>query len=80
MRVRTTGDPDSAFDALQLENADREREQRERWQAAEIERLDGHDYREFLRLRAEQAIAEPKAALDETSYRDYKLRRDAGES
>lgn len=79
MRARITANPDSAFDALQFEQATRDREQREEALAEEIERLDGLDYREFLRLRHKPEISEPDLPLDEASYRDYRIRRNAGE-
>jgi hypothetical protein len=79
MRTEANGDVDRLYDQFQLETMRREREQAEARRAAEVERLDGTDYREFLRLRSEEQVTEPEIPLDEATYQDYKLRRKAGE-
>jgi hypothetical protein len=71
------GDVHRIFDQLQYENAKRERGQRERRQAAEVELLSDVTYREYqLRRRAQQhLLVEPKLPEDEMTYRDYCVAR-----
>ena len=69
----------SVYDQLQFDTVRREQEQVQRNQAAENARLDVADYQTYRRLRLEHPILEPELPLDEASYRDYCLRRDAGE-
>jgi len=79
-RVETSG-ANGAYDEIQARNAKEERQQRERVQAAEVELLDGETYRAFCQRRREmnRLLVEPETALDEASFRDYRLRRDSGE-
>jgi|GEM_PF-5564675 hypothetical protein len=67
------------YDAIQFEQVKRERERKKRAIENEVELLDGTDFPEFRRLRGSPHVAEPELPLDEASYRDYRIRRDAGE-
>ena len=71
------GDVNRVYDQLQYENALREREQRERRQAAEVELLDGTSYAQYKARRRAQThlLVEPKLPEDEMSYRDYRVAR-----
>ena len=77
MKLVSDGDVNRVFDQVQFENAKREREQRERRQAAEVELLDDTTYREYeSRRRAqEHLLVEPALPEDEMSYRDYRVAR-----
>lgn len=56
-------------------------DQDERRREVELKRLGGDITLAIFRdRRKETQIVEPNAPLDEVSYRDYKARRDAGES
>lgn len=76
-KLTMDGDVNRVFDQLQHQNAVREKDQRQRRQAAEIELLDGTTYREYRARRYAQRrlVAQPKLPLDEMSYRDYRVAR-----
>lgn len=81
-KIITDGDADSFFDRFQIETVMAEREQREAVRLAEIEYLDEtQTHAEFCQAMKEKGelVAEPDKPLDEASYRDYRIRRDAGE-
>lgn len=81
-KIVTDGDADRIFDRMQFENDRAEREQRETVRLAEIEYLDGtQTHADFSRAMEEknELLAEEDLPLDECSYRDYRIRRAAGE-
>jgi hypothetical protein len=77
MKLVADGDVNRVFDQLQFENARREREQRERRQAAEVELLENTSYREYAARREAQKhlLVEPALSEDEMNYQDYKVAR-----
>ncbi len=76
MKVEISGDENRVYDQLQFETVKREREQVQRVQAAENERLDVGDFQDYKRLRSELVISEPDLPLDEMSMSDYNKARD----
>src|ERR1700734_2161871 len=74
-KLVVNGDVNRAFDQVQYENAVRERQQRQRRQAAEVELLEDTTYREYATRRRAQArlLVEPKLPEDEMTYRDYRI-------
>jgi hypothetical protein len=77
LKLVIDGDVNRVFDQMQHENARRERAQRERRQAAEVELLGDTTYREYERRRRAQPhlLVEPKLPEDEMTYRDYCVAR-----
>ena len=76
-------DNDGIFDQFQLETDLAEREQRDVVRASEVEFLNQAetqaDYCQAMKAKDFYLVESPDAPLDEVSYRDFKIRRAAGE-
>jgi hypothetical protein len=82
MKIITDGNPEGLYDRLQYETDLVEREQREFVRSEEIKFLEQQEtHAEFCQAMKDKGgmLAEPELPLDEASYRDYRLRRAAGE-
>ena len=82
MKITKGDNPEGLYDRLQYENALAEREQNAAVRAWENEYLESQatltEFREGRELIA-QTPSDPDVPLDEASFRDYRIRRAAGE-